>query len=107
MRIRKFEAPSVQEALPQVRQELGPDAVILYTRKLKRGGFLGLGSVEIAEVTAGVDLGPENGANATPSYTGPAERAAALGGAASPGRSGSLGLSPVRPKAAPASVFTP
>jgi flagellar biosynthesis protein FlhF len=106
MRIRKFEAPSVQEALQQVRQELGPDAVILYTRKLKRGGFLGLGSVEIAEVTAGVDLGPENGANATPSYTGPAERAAALGGAVSPGRSG-LGVGTIRPKAAPASVFTP
>jgi flagellar biosynthesis protein FlhF len=81
MRIRKFEADSVQEALQQVRQELGPDAVILYTRKLKRGGFFGLGSTEVAEVTAGVDLGPDSASAAvTPAYTGPAERSAALGG---------------------------
>jgi len=58
MRIRRFEAPSVQEALLQVRQELGPEAVILYTKKLRKGGFFGLGGAEIAEVTAGVDLGP-------------------------------------------------
>jgi flagellar biosynthesis protein FlhF len=110
MRIRKFEAPSVQEALQQVRQELGPDAVILYTRKLKRGGFLGLGSVEVAEVTAGVDLGPEsNSSGATPAYTGPAERAAALGSASlslGAGRS-SAGMGALRPKTAPGSVFTP
>lgn len=80
MRIRKFEASSVQEALQQVRQELGPDAVILYTRKIRRGGFLGLGSLELAEVTAGVDLGPETSANGTtPAYTGLAERGAVLG----------------------------
>jgi flagellar biosynthesis protein FlhF len=59
MRIMRFEAPSVQEALRKVRQELGPDAVILYTKKLRRGGFFGLGGGEVAEVTAGVDSGPE------------------------------------------------
>jgi flagellar biosynthesis protein FlhF len=32
--------------------------VILYTKKLRKGGFFGLGGAEIAEVTAGVDLGP-------------------------------------------------
>lgn len=58
MRIRRFEAPSVQEALLQVRQELGPEAVILYTKKLRKGGFFGMGGSEVAEVTAGVDLGP-------------------------------------------------
>jgi flagellar biosynthesis protein FlhF len=42
-----------------VRQELGPDAVILYTKKLRQGGFFGLGGSEVAEVTAGVDLGPD------------------------------------------------
>ena len=67
MRIRRFQAPSVQEALQQVRQELGPDAVILYTKKLRQGGFLGLGGSEVAEVTAGVDLGPEP----SPSSTAP------------------------------------
>lgn len=96
MRIRKFEASSVQEALQQVRQELGPDAVILYTRKLKRGGFFGLGSSEVAEVTAGVDLGPENGAAVTPAFTGLAERGAVLGAAAA-----------VAPRAAVASLPRP
>ncbi|HTB22114.1 MAG TPA: flagellar biosynthesis protein FlhF [bacterium] len=56
----RFEAPSVQEALRKVRQELGPDAVILYTKKVRRGGFFGLGGGEVSEVTAGVDSGPEN-----------------------------------------------
>ncbi len=55
MRILKFEAPSVQEALRQVRQELGPEAVILYTKKVRRGGLFGFGGEEVAEVTAGVD----------------------------------------------------
>ncbi len=59
MRIRRFEAPSVQEALQQVRQELGPEAVILYTKKLRRGGFLGFGGMDVAEITAGVDDAPD------------------------------------------------
>jgi flagellar biosynthesis protein FlhF len=60
MRIRRYEAASVQEALQKVRQELGPEAVILYTKKLRKGGFFGLGGSEVAEVTAGVDMGPES-----------------------------------------------
>jgi flagellar biosynthesis protein FlhF len=104
MRIRKFEADSVQAALQQVRQELGPDAVILYTRKLKRGGFFGLGSTEVAEVTAGVDLGPDGSSQgATPAYTGLAERGAVLG-AALPGPRAGLGTVA---KARPASALSP
>jgi len=49
----------MQEALQKVRQEMGPEAVILYTKKLRRGGFLGWGGGEVAEVTAGVDAPPE------------------------------------------------
>jgi len=58
MRIRRFEAHSVQEALQQVRSEFGPDAVILYTKKVRRGGFLGFGATEVAEITAGLDDAP-------------------------------------------------
>jgi flagellar biosynthesis protein FlhF len=106
MRIRKFEADSVQEALQQIRQELGPDAVILYTRKLKRGGFLGLGSSEVAEVTAGIDMGPENsGAAVTPAYTGLAERSAALGGPL-PGTRTQTQTAPNLLKARPLSPFS-
>ncbi|MGH7442156.1 MAG: flagellar biosynthesis protein FlhF [bacterium] len=67
MRIVKFEAPSVQEALRRVRQELGPEAVILYTKKLRRGGFFGWGGGEVAEVTAGVDA--SDGGPTTPVRT--------------------------------------
>lgn len=55
MRIRRFEAASVQEALHKVRAELGPEAVILYTKKVRRGGFLGMGGSDVAEITAGLD----------------------------------------------------
>src|SRR6266704_2211515 len=55
MRIRRFEAATVQEALQQVRSELGPDAVILYTKKLRKGGLFGFMGNEIAEITAGLD----------------------------------------------------
>jgi flagellar biosynthesis protein FlhF len=56
MQIKRFEAPSVQEALQRVKRELGPEAVILYTKKVRKGGFLGLWASEQIEVTAGVDV---------------------------------------------------
>ena len=40
------------EALLQVRREYGSDGVILHTRSFKQGGFLGLGSRTVVEVTA-------------------------------------------------------
>src|SRR5437016_6289724 len=72
MRIRRFEAPSVQEALRQVRTKLGPDAVILYTKKLKRGGFLGFGGSDVAEITAGLDDASVEAAPAAAALAGPA-----------------------------------
>ncbi len=56
MRIKRFEAATIQEALRQVKRDLGPEAVILYTKKLKRGGFLGFFGQERAEITAGLDM---------------------------------------------------
>jgi flagellar biosynthesis protein FlhF len=56
MQIKRFEAPSVQEALQFVKRDLGPEAVILYTKRVKRGGFLGFLSSDMIEVTAGVDV---------------------------------------------------
>lgn len=55
MKIRRFEAPTIQEALQKVRRELGSDAVIFQTRKYKKGGFLGLFGQDWAEITAGLD----------------------------------------------------
>ena len=76
MRIRRFEAPTVQEALQKVRQDLGPLAVILYTKRVRRGGFFGWMGTEMAEVTAGVD--------ATETEA-PAARTQALAAAQAPG----------------------
>lgn len=52
MRVRKFQADTMREALLQVKEELGPDALILRSQKV-RGSFLGGG--ERWEVTAGLE----------------------------------------------------
>jgi len=55
MRVKKFEAKSMKEALQMVKHDLGPDAVILAARDNRRAfGLVGEGSVE---VTAAVSEG--------------------------------------------------
>src|SRR5579862_8587654 len=56
MRIKRYEAPTIQEALMKVKKDLGPEAVILYTKTFRKGGLLGLFGRPMAEITAGVDL---------------------------------------------------
>jgi flagellar biosynthesis protein FlhF len=56
MRIKRYEAPTIQEALMKVKKDLGPEAVILYTKTFRKGGVLGLFGRPTAEITAGVDL---------------------------------------------------
>ncbi|SDD45735.1 Flagellar biosynthesis protein FlhF [Sporomusa acidovorans DSM 3132] len=46
------------EAMAQVKQDLGRDAVILHTRRLKKGGILGFFGREMVEVMAAVDTAP-------------------------------------------------
>ena len=53
MQIKRFEAASTQEALLKIKSELGSDAVVLSTRKLRSG------RVPLFEVTAAVDERPE------------------------------------------------
>ncbi len=76
MRIRKFQADTMREALLQVKEEMGPEALILRTQKI-RGGLLGGG--ERWEVTAGLEdkffEKPEPVPAASPAY-GPGARAA-------------------------------
>lgn len=48
MQVKKFEAPTIQEALDAIKRELGPDAIILQTKKNKKGfGLLNGASVEV------------------------------------------------------------
>ena len=43
------------EALAEVKADMGRDAVIVQTRRLRHGGFLGMMSTEVVEVTAAID----------------------------------------------------
>src|SRR4029078_7705707 len=52
MQVKKFEAPTIQEALEVIKRELGPEAIILSTKKLKKA--FGLMNRESVEVTAAV-----------------------------------------------------
>lgn len=53
MHIRTFRASSLQEALEQIRQQMGPDASVLHTRQVRDGWMGWLGRTHV-EVTAGL-----------------------------------------------------
>ncbi|MFH1624587.1 MAG: flagellar biosynthesis protein FlhF [Pseudomonadota bacterium] len=56
MQVKKFEAVDMAEALELVKRQLGSDAVILSTRKVKRGGgVFGILGRQTVEVTAAAD----------------------------------------------------
>jgi flagellar biosynthesis protein FlhF len=55
MHIRTFRAPSMQQALAQIRREMGPDASVLHTRAVKSGWWWA-GRSQV-EVTAGLRAG--------------------------------------------------
>lgn len=58
MKVKVFTAANMQEAIAQVKNDLGRDAVILHTRKFRKGGVMGLFAKESVEVTAAVDHAP-------------------------------------------------
>ncbi|MDR1204495.1 MAG: flagellar biosynthesis protein FlhF [Peptococcaceae bacterium] len=91
MRVKRFVAASMQEAMAKIKVEMGNDAVILHTRSFKEGGFLGLFAKKYVEITAAVDqAGPAGAGQARP---GP-EGAGPANPAASPANSGPAGAGP-------------
>ena len=53
MNARTYHAPTMAEALAEVKKDLGRDAVILHTRNFRKGALLGiLGGTPTWEVTA-------------------------------------------------------
>lgn len=54
LQIKKFQAPTLQQAIEQIRNEMGDDAIILQTEPLKGSG-LGLFGRNSIEVTAAID----------------------------------------------------
>jgi len=55
MRIKKFVAPSIKEATEQMKKELGPEAIILHTRKLPKHSLIKSLGREQVEITAATD----------------------------------------------------
>jgi flagellar biosynthesis protein FlhF len=56
MNLQTFRAPTMGEALTQVKSVMGPDAIILHTRTLQTRYWLGLRRRELVEITAGKGL---------------------------------------------------
>lgn len=52
----------MKEAMEQVKNELGRDAVILHTKKYHEGGFMGYNGKEVVEVTAAIEENAPDGA---------------------------------------------
>lgn len=55
MRVKKYIVNSMPDAMQKIKYDLGQNAIILNTKKIKTGGFLGLFSREQIEVIAAID----------------------------------------------------
>jgi len=55
MKVKRYVADDLPGAVQQIRGELGPDAVILGTKEIRKGGFLGMFRKRRVEVIAAVD----------------------------------------------------
>lgn len=52
MRVKRFVGESITDTMNKVKRDLGADAVIIQTRKIKEGGFLGFFAKTKVEITA-------------------------------------------------------
>lgn len=55
MKVKRYLVKDMNEAMIKIKNDLGMDAVILNTRKIKTGGFLGLFKKSVLEVVAAID----------------------------------------------------
>ncbi|UMZ73380.1 flagellar biosynthesis protein FlhF [Natranaerofaba carboxydovora] len=55
MRVKKYVANTEKEAIQRIKNELGSDAIILNSKKVKRNGLWGLFGKKNAEVTVAID----------------------------------------------------
>jgi len=55
MKIKRYIGNNEQEAMYKLKKELGPEAVILHTRKIKQPGILGFFKKSLIEIVAAVD----------------------------------------------------
>lgn len=59
MKVKKYIVNTIPEAMEKIRDELGENAYILDTKRISKGGFLGIGGKKYIEVTAVLDDNPE------------------------------------------------
>ncbi|RKN86505.1 flagellar biosynthesis protein FlhF [Paenibacillus ginsengarvi] len=76
MRVKRYVVDSMPDALQKIRADLGKDAVILNTKEIRSGGFLGLFGKKKIEVIAATDSGGQK--QPAPSPTVPLRQAAAV-----------------------------
>ncbi|MHB0886710.1 MAG: flagellar biosynthesis protein FlhF [Bacillota bacterium] len=55
MKVRKYQANTLAEAMALVKREMGQEAIILQTKRVKPGGLMGLFTQGVVEVTAAID----------------------------------------------------
>jgi len=57
MKVKKYLAPTMKEALEKMKKDLGSEAVILGSRKISRGGLLDFLGKDMVELTATTEEG--------------------------------------------------
>ena len=99
MRVKRYVVDDVPQALPIIRSELGQDAVILNTKEIYVGGFLGLFRKKKMEVIAAVET------NASGAGSGAREPGPGLNPpSARPSAAGAIGKSAAAAYALPSAV---
>lgn len=111
MQIKEYEAYNLKDCLQQVRNDLGADAVILETRKFRKGGLLGWGAKDAVRIVAAVgitvqnDLPPKRNGNGASEKREPVAVASQVEGRTQPTREEEpVALTPPMPRAASAAA---
>lgn len=60
MIVKTYRAPTMQDAIKKIKEELGENALILSYKKVKQGSFFSFFKKEVYEVTAALDEKPPN-----------------------------------------------
>ncbi|GGG12274.1 flagellar biosynthesis protein FlhF [Paenibacillus abyssi] len=76
MRVKRYVVNTVPDALPMIRSELGKDAVILNTKEIRVGGFLGMFRKKKMEVIAAVESGTQTDHGVSPKPPSPVRQVA-------------------------------
>ena len=63
MRVKRYIVDSMPDALQKIRSDLGKDAVILNTKEIRSGGFLGFFGKKKIEVVAAIDTNSSSNSN--------------------------------------------